>query len=102
MTSDSVIENALLDMRKDALLLPNKPTDSEYRELLNKYDSIFTGEKHNRVLSLEIAHYMKVEHDKLLKTLPGIAKRLNMKLEGLYQLKANDRSTPHAYYIDLY
>lgn len=96
------IKSTLLEMKLDSLKLNASPSDPEYRKLIDKYDTIFTGEKMNKVNSIEVAHYLKIDHNEFLSLLPKAAKELGMSLEGLHALGSKDLNSTDAYYINLY
>ncbi|SEQ22565.1 hypothetical protein SAMN05216232_1954 [Virgibacillus subterraneus] len=73
-------------------------TDSEYKELINRYNVMFLGSKFNIINSLELAHYLKLNkdpsfsHEYLIKLLPEIKDALSLKLEGQIKLEDADKA----------
>lgn len=89
-------------MKNDSLNLIHPTTDFEYRKLIEKYDTVFTGEKMNKVTSVEVASFLKMDHDKMLTMLRKVTPKLEMNLEGLHAIESSVSNSIDVYYITLY
>lgn len=97
-----LIKTTLLNMRNDSMKLSSKPSNDEYRNLMKKYNTVFTGEKLNKVLSLEISHHLKMSNIEFNSHIGKVTHDLGMGLEGLHQLDSEDPDSTDAYYITLF
>lgn len=72
-------------------------TDSEYKELVNKYNMVFLGSEFNTITSLELANFLEenkdssISHEYLLELLPQIKDSLSLKLEAQVNLEDADK-----------
>lgn len=98
----SKIESVLLSMKQDSALLPEEPNDLQLRELIAKYNTIFTGEKFNKVLSIEVASFLQIPNTDFNNEIGTVANNLGMHLEELHAMDSKDPSSTDAYYITLY
>jgi len=74
----------LLELKSSSQLVRQNPTDSNIRDLMDKYDMIFGGENLNCIYSHELAYtinnYFKipVTIDELNNLIPNVCSSLNM------------------------
>lgn len=100
------ISDALLELRSAAF----STTEDSYRELLDKYDIIFSESKFNHIYSIELCHTLNnhfgidITHDDLLSILPDVSRSLSMPTEGMIALSAINQPNPEVaqYRIQLF
>lgn len=77
-------------------------TESEYKDLTNKYNMMFLGSKFNVITSLELSHYLRenidssISHEFLMSVLPKIKDDLSLELEAqilLEDIEKTERKT---------
>lgn len=102
MNISELIKETLISMKKDAAALKSNPSELDLKSIISKYDTIFTGEKFNKVLSIEVAALLNIENKTFNKHIGQITHELHMGLEGLHQLDSDDPNSVDAYYITLY
>lgn len=97
-----MIKDTLVNMKRDSLLLSENPSEKKLKSIMHKYKTIFTGKKLNKVLSVEVAHFLNIENDEFNSKIDKIAFELKMDLEELHKMKSLDPDTTDAYYISLF
>lgn len=101
MEIDQLITDTLLKMKADLASFLINPSDDSYNQLIMKYNTIFSGEKFNKVFSVEVANHLNISNSILNKHIEKVANNLNMNLEELVTIENIGNVTPDAYYIEL-
>lgn len=83
-------------------------SESDYNELIHKYNMTFLGEKMSSINTIEltstVSEFFGVDTslDELNSIVPAVCKTLDMKCEAMYDLNNLNSSTPSCYYITLW
>lgn len=101
MEIEQLITNTLLKMKSDLISLLIDQTNENYNQLIKKYNTMFLGEKFNKVISIEVAHHLDISNSVFNEHIEKIANNLNMNLEELVTVENIGNITPDAYYIEL-
>lgn len=85
MNNHEMLKNCLKEMSVTAKTI----THNNYKEFINRFDTILAGEKLNKVLSLEVFHYLKrngmidTTTDEFTKLVTDVCRELRFDVEGL-------------------
>ncbi|EGP5479893.1 hypothetical protein DSH74_00790, partial [Enterococcus faecium] len=74
--------------------------ESDRNSVIRQFNIQFIGKECKKVISIEIANYLKLENSIFNKYIQEIAKELHIKLEGLHKVNSAT-SEADAYYIYL-
>ena len=72
----------------------------EYVSMISQFNIQFIGKERKKIISIEIANYLKLENSIFNKYIQEVAKELHIKLEGLHKVNSAT-SEADAYYIYL-
>lgn len=102
MTDCDKIRSTLTAMKIDALQIKETNDQILLRHTMEKWSTVFTGDKFNKVLSIEVANYLKMDNTVFNSLVGQVTHELQMGLEGLHQIDSSDPNSTDAYYINLY
>ena len=82
----------LLELRSARISLGTNPSEDAHKQLMDKYDMIFLGEKFNVIHAHELRYYLESKHGIKLtdndfnRTIPLVCDSIGMKYEALTDL----------------
>ncbi|WP_165007616.1 MULTISPECIES: hypothetical protein [unclassified Enterococcus] len=97
MDEFKMIKNTLMSIKQHASSIKNFPNETELNDVIKQFNIRCIG---NKIISIEVANYLKLENGTFNKYIKQIAEELHMNLEGLYKVNSVD-SEADAYYIYL-
>ncbi|HBD64081.1 MAG TPA: hypothetical protein DC038_06535 [Clostridiales bacterium] len=105
----NVLVDILTELRANSMVANTEPTEQSIRQLIDKYDMLFLGEKFNTIYSMELGHAIKnhfkinIDNEELTKLLPEACKALNMEIEPMINVEnIGKKSTPDSYKVLLW
>ncbi len=105
----NILIDILSELRTSSMVANSEPTEQSIRQLIDKYDMLFLGEKFNTIYSIELGHairnYFKVNisNEQLTELLPNACKILSMEIEPMINVEnIGKKSTPDSYQILLW
>lgn len=99
MDEFQMIKSTLMSIKEYVSMINSFPNESD-RNVIRQFNIQFIGKECKKVISIEIANYLKLENSIFNKYIQEIAKELHIKLEGLHKVNSAT-SEADAYYIYL-
>ncbi|MCK6147538.1 MULTISPECIES: hypothetical protein [Enterococcus] len=100
MNEFQMIKSTLVSIKEYVSMISSLPNESDKNSVIKDFNLQLIGRERKKVISIEIANYLKLENSIFNKYIEEVAKELHIKLEGLH--KANSAtSEADAYYIYL-
>lgn len=100
MDDFSIIKNTLISIQQHASMITNSPNESNFNNILKIFNIRILDEKYNKIISIEVANYLKLENNILNKYIEKVAKELHLKIEKLHKVNSVNPEAD-AYYIYL-
>lgn len=100
MDEFKMIKNTLISIKQRTSLINNIPNETDLNDIIKQFNVRLIDKECNKIISIEIANYLKLENRILNKYIKQIAEELHIKLEGLHNVNS-DTSEADAYYIYL-
>lgn len=100
MNEFKMIKNTLISIKQSTSLIKNIPNETDLNDIIKQFNVRFIDKECNKIISIEVANYLKLENRIFNKYIKQIAEELHIKLEGLHKVNS-DTSEADAYYIYL-
>ncbi|NTQ43061.1 hypothetical protein HQ882_00935 [Enterococcus faecium] len=100
MDEFQMIKSTLISIKEYVSMISSFTNESDRNSVIRQFNIQFIGKECKKVISIEIANYLKLENSIFNKYIQEIAKELHIKLEGLHKVNSAT-SEADAYYIYL-
>ena len=95
MDEFQMIKSTLVSIKEYVLMISSLPNESDKNSVIKDFNLQLIGKK---VISIEIANYLKLENSIFNKYIEEVAEELHIKLEGLHKVNS-DTLKADAYYV---
>lgn len=101
MDEFQMIKNTIASIKEYVSMRSSFPNESDRNNVIRNFNIQFIGKERKKVISIEIANYLKLENRIFNKYIEEVANELHIKLEGLHKVNSVT-SEADAYYIYLW
>ena len=101
MDEFQMIKSTLASIKEYVSMRSSFPNESDRNNVIRNFNIQFIGKERKKVISIEIANFLKLENRIFNKYIEEVANELHIKLEGLHKVNSVT-SKADAYYIYLW